>query len=322
MALRIPFDYGFWGDYLGGQSASLPVLPVVTDMNHRVIRILGGNPGSMQLQGTNTYLVGTSYQKILIDTGDGTPSWINEVIKVVSSRNIEITAVLLTHWHGDHTGGVPDLIEYDSKIATRVFKNMPDEGQKDIRDGDIFRVEGASLRAIFTPGHAVDHMCFVLLEENALFTGDNVLGHGYSVVQDLSTYISSLAYMSSQGCSSGYPAHGAKIDDLPKKMMEYRNHKELRINKIFTALQKSRSGQSGMTLVEIVNSIYGNMPEDVLQKALIPFLRQALTKLTEDRKIGFQLRGTAEKRYFACTLPEQGLKVNDRIKIEVKEILN
>ncbi|EPS31128.1 hypothetical protein POX_h09426 [Penicillium oxalicum] len=85
-------------------------------------------------------------------------------------------------------------------------------------DGQRFTVEGATVRAIFTPSHAIDHMCFLLDEENALFTGDNVLGHGFAVVPDLAAYMASLEHMVAQDCTTGYPAHGAVIENLLAKM--------------------------------------------------------------------------------------------------------
>ena len=187
-----------------------------------------------------------------------------------------------------------------------MYKNQPDSDQKPIEEGQVFQPEGATLRAVFSPGHAVDHMCFVLEEENALFTGDNVLGHGYSVVQDLGTYMSSLQHMSAQHCAAGYPAHGAKIKDLPAKMRDYVHHKEFRIQQVFSTLKRSKSelqslsraGRGSMTLQEIAKSIYGNVPSDVFEKALAPFMTQVLWKLAEDRKVGFEPGVPAERKWF------------------------
>lgn len=227
-------------------------------------------------------------------------------MQLVNEHQLNITHILLTHWHGDHTGGVADLIAYDQKLTSRMYKNKPDYGQNDIADGQVFQVDGATIRAVLTPGHAVDHMCFVLEEENALFTGDNVLGHGFSVVEDLGTYMKSLEYMAEQRCVAGYPAHGAKIDNLPAKMQEYINHKEFRVSQVFSTLVRSKTeleslgkgGRGGMTIHEIIRSIYGNVTDEVVENALVPFLTQVLWKLAEDRKIGFEPGEMTKRRWF------------------------
>lgn len=162
------------------------------------------------------------------------------------------------------------------------------------------------MRAIFTPGHAVDHMCFVLEEEDALFTGDNVLGHGYSVVEDLGTYMKSLTYMADQGCAIGYPAHGEKIFDLPRKMRLYIKHKTLRERQIYDALMAHKakvvksggSGKASLTTRELVYCLHGKVPDDILEMALEPFTMQVLWKLAEDRKVGFQMDGGGVRRWF------------------------
>ena len=124
-----------------------------------------------QIPGTNTYLVGRGHQRILIDTGEGKPTWAAHLQSVLSEEKATVHQALLTHWHGDHVGGIPDLL----KICPRaqIFKHQPDDGQTEILDGQVFQVEGATLMACHTPGHTVDHMVFVLEEEDAIFTGDS-----------------------------------------------------------------------------------------------------------------------------------------------------
>ena len=187
----------------------------------------------------------------------------------------------------------------------RVYKNTPDPGQLPIEDSQIFETEGATLRAVFSPGHAEDHMCFVLEEENAMFTGDNVLGHGYSVCEDLSVYVRSLRYMADQKCQIGYPAHGITIDDLPKKIMQYIRHKELREKQIYMAMARNkakvaeidRSKKASVTVREIVTLVHGDVPDDMAKMALEPSVAEVLLKLAADRKVGFETR-VGIKRWF------------------------
>lgn len=225
--------------------------------------------------------------------------------KLLKDRNLDISHILLTHWHGDHTGGVPDLVLYNPEFASRVYKNRPDRGQQPIIDRQLFQTEGATVQAVFTPGHAVDHMCFVLKEENALFTGDNVLGHGYSVTEDLGQYTKSLAYMGDQHCAVGYPAHGIKIEDLPQKIKQYIRHKEIRERQIYSALASNKarmvkaglSDKGGLTTHELIHSLHGDVPDDIFASALEPITTEVLWKLAEDHKIGFELdRGN--RRWF------------------------
>ncbi|KAL8808560.1 MAG: hypothetical protein Q9182_000111 [Xanthomendoza sp. 2 TL-2023] len=294
-----------WKEYLSTQESKLPPLPEVEHLTKRVVRVTGGNPGPMQLQGTNTYLVGTGRCKILIDTGQGMPIWIKNMVNLLRERDWEISYVLLSHWHGDHTGGVPDLVRHDTRLASRVHKNQPDNGQEPIEDGQRFRVKGATVRAVFTPGHANDHMCFVLEEENALFTGDNILGHGYTVVEDLGTYMKSLGRMRDQRCDSGYPAHGMKIKDMPRKVKECIGQKERREKQIFSALignkakivKTGRSGHGSLTLRELVCELHGEVTDEFFETTLELFTTEVLWKLAEDRKVGFEL-SDGDRRWF------------------------
>lgn len=259
----------------------------------------------MQLQGTNTYLVGSGREKILIDTGEGQPEWAENIAQVIDENDLEVSTVLITHWHGDHTGGIADLIAMDPELAGRIYKNDPDSGQNDIHDGQIFSVEGASIRAVHTPGHAYDHMCFVLEEENAIFTGDNVLGHGFTVVEDLKSYMISLDVMEGQKCAIGYPGHGVVIDDMPEKMHEYKGQKVRREQAIVSAMERfkkrmdgpSQGSKASVTVRDVVGAVHGFVPPEISALALEPFTKEVLWKLAEDRKVGFELKG-GEKRWF------------------------
>ncbi|KAJ5834967.1 metallo-beta-lactamase domain protein [Penicillium robsamsonii] len=299
------FNESIFHDYLASQKAHLPILPDVDEITPIVTRVLGANPGKFQLQGTNTYLIGSGKEKILIDTAQGEAEWIDFISSVLEKGGFTISHVLLTHWHWDHTGGVPDLVKRYPGLSSAIYKNKPDVGQLPIEDGQVFKVEGATVRSVFTPGHANDHMCFVLEEECALFTGDNVLGHGYTVVEDLGLYTTSLDTMEDQHCQIGYPAHGDVIRNLPVTMTQYKAQQIRRERQILLALKRSREsqdqgkkgGKGSVTIREIVTAVYGSVTEDVSKLALEPYMNEVLLKLAQDRKVGFQFQQGC-KRWF------------------------
>ncbi|OCL10450.1 Metallo-hydrolase/oxidoreductase [Glonium stellatum] len=246
-------------------AATLIPLPDVERLSSRVIRILGGNPGKFALQGTNTYLVGQGSSRLLIDTGEGKPAWIQSLKSVLASEKAMVDQAILTHWHPDHVGGVNDLLELSPK--TKVYKNEPTEGVLDINDGQRFETTGATLRAFHCPGHTTDHMALILEEENAMFTGDNVLGQGTAVFEDLPTYIQSLHRMSSQVSGRAYPGHGPVIEDGKGKILEYIHHRKEREGQVLTVLgceDKEHPGNTkGWKSMDIVKIIYKDYPENL-----------------------------------------------------------
>ncbi|KAL8984873.1 MAG: hypothetical protein Q9205_001286 [Flavoplaca limonia] len=325
-----------WATYLETQRSQLPVLLEVDDgLSDRVVRFLGSNPGSMQLQGTNTYLVGTGSSRILIDTGEGAPQWARNVTGYLEDHDISISHVLLTHWHKDHTGGIADLLAHDSNIT--VYKHMPDPGQLDIANGQLFQTQGATLRAVLTPGHSVDHMCFVLEEENVLLTGDNVLGHGYSVAEDLEAYTCSLRLMASLKCAIGYPGHGQLISNLPQTIARYLSQRVSREKQIYAVLSRQSSYSSsssdlgnrssadasdssdggddyedgdngidtlqGLSTADIGSVMYGEVSKDraTFETAVSPLLDQVLHMLSERGKVDSRLAGSDHVRYWFAT---------------------
>jgi glyoxylase-like metal-dependent hydrolase (beta-lactamase superfamily II) len=146
-------------------------------------------------------------------------------------------------------------------------------------------------------------MCFVLEEENAMFTGDNILGHGSSAVEELGVYMASLDKMQAQGCITGYPAHGIVITDLPGKITVELAQKKRREAQVLRTLTESRRQygrkMASMTVKELVTNMYGEgIADEVKQQALEPFMDEVLRKLAEDGQVAFELRG-GEKKWFA-----------------------
>ena len=167
------------------------------------------------------------------------------------------------------------------------------EGQLDIEDGQTFKVDGASLRAVFSPGHTYDHMAFILEEEDAMFTADNVLGHGTAVFEDLAAYLSSLEKMRGLFHGRAYPGHGPVIGDGPSKILEYIRHRKLREDQVIQVLKSSKSSpgvdiRSGKpenwTSMEIVKIIYKSVPEE-LHIPAEGGIMQILAKLEGEGKI-------------------------------------
>ncbi|KAB5533594.1 metallo-beta-lactamase superfamily protein [Coniochaeta sp. 2T2.1] len=272
----------------------LAQLPEVERLSPAVIRILGGNPGKFTLQGTNTYLVGTGPSRLLVDTGEGKPSWISALKRTLAEEKASITAALITHWHHDHTDGVPALLQLSPQ--TKIYKNQPESNQLDIADGQKFSVDGATITAVHTPGHTVDHMSLLLEEENAMFTGDNVLGQGTAVFEDLGTYLDSLGRMKTAFTGRAYPGHGPVIPDGPGKIGEYIAHRRLREEQVVQTLRERRSGVGGVEAedaeaaeaawspMELVRVIYADVPES-LHPAAANGVVQILRKLEREGRV-------------------------------------
>ncbi|KAE8150448.1 beta-lactamase-like protein [Aspergillus avenaceus] len=272
-------------------ATQLVPLSEVERLSASVVRILGGNPGKFTLQGTNTYLIGRGPQRILIDTGEGKPSWATHLKAVLSEEGATVHKALLTHWHHDHVKGISDLRKLCPEVT--IYKNQPDDGQNPIEDGQVFHTEGATLKALHTPGHTVDHMVFVLEEEDAMFIGDNVLGHGTAVFEDLQVYLSSLQRMQARVTGRGYPGHGAVIENASAKITEYIKHRQQREDEVIRVLrygklhvpedEPSPERKASWTPLEIVKVIYYNVPENLWLPASHGVL-QVLMKLEAEGK--------------------------------------
>jgi ribonuclease/clavin/mitogillin len=243
-------------------------LPDVDRWSDRVVVALGQNPGVFTGPGTNTYLIGTGKRRILLDTGQGKDTYLPVLDRALEQAGCEgIQEIVLTHGHEDHIGGAKSIVDRygDLKISKRPWAGVDenhDVAITPIGDGSVVRTEGATLRAIHAPGHAEDHLCFVLEEEGALFSGDNVLGIGTTLIPgqggDLLQYLDSLERLLAQKPGVIYPAHGPLIQDGEAKIREYIAHRQKREDQILAAI-----GASSLTIVEIVELVYAGYPSSL-----------------------------------------------------------
>jgi len=269
-------------------ASSLPDLPPISRLTPSIVRIIAGNPSKFTLQGTNTYLVGTGAKRILIDTGEGKSVWAERLRQVLEEEKASIGTVLLTHWHHDHVGGVAQVRELQPNAEIRKYVSPSGQGDAawgTINDEEVIKCEGASLKAVYSPGHTDDHVGFVLEGDGALFAGDNVLGHGTAVFEDLAEYMASLKKMAGAVDGRLYPAHGDLVEDGKAKVEEYIEHRQQREREAIEVLGRARDdGKQGWASMEMVKVIYSAYPE-ALHMPAEGSLKHVLKKLQGEGKV-------------------------------------
>jgi len=259
-------------------------MPDIATWSARVVVVLGQNPGPFTGPGTNTYLIGTGRRPLLLDTGQGLPQYLPLLERAVRDQRAAegLQAIVLTHGHADHMGGVESV---QRRFGPLTVSKKPweklDGGLEVVAvdDGSEIRTEGATLRGIWTPGHAWDHLCWYMPEEKALFTGDVVLGAGTTVIPhdgDLGDYLHSLRRLLELDVAVIYPAHGPAIHQPREKIEAYLAHRALRDQQILAGL---RSGVR--TTTELVKHMYTDVPE-FLHAAAAMSVNAHLRKLVRD----------------------------------------
>ena len=208
-------------------------------------RVIADNPGPFTFTGTGTYIVGRSEPGAgvaVIDPGPPDPDHLAALLRAVEGQTV--SHVLVTHTHRDHAPlarpfaeavGAPVLAARPPVRTIHVSGGL-DEDDDDsfapdviLKGGEMLAGDGWTMEALSTPGHASNHMAFVLRDENALFSGDHVMGWSTTVVAppdgDMAAYMASLEAVIERRFTTIWPTHGAPVTDPGPFLEAYRAHR-------------------------------------------------------------------------------------------------
>jgi glyoxylase-like metal-dependent hydrolase (beta-lactamase superfamily II) len=238
-----------------------------------IVRITAPNPGVMTGPGTNTYILGER-ELVLIDPGPEIGSHIAALHAAVGER---LKWILCTHTHLDHSPAARALKEATgAQIAGRIASQ---DGRQDaafapdriLNDGDAVRADAVTLRAVHTPGHASNHLCYLFEERRLLFTGDHVMQGSTVVISppdgDMQAYFASLDKLLALDVAALAPGHGHVIDRPHDEVRRLVAHRLKREQKVLDALTRKNPA----TLDELVRFAY-----DDVSDRLHPIARRSL----------------------------------------------
>lgn len=232
-----------------------------------VRRVLAPNPSPYTYTGTQTYLVGEGDAVAVIDPGPADPVHIEAILAAVGEARI--AAIMCTHTHRDHSpaakplaaetgapivGCAPLVLDDSGPRADAAFDRdyAPD---RVMEDGEAMTRPGWTLRAVHTPGHTSNHLCFSLEESGALFTGDHVMGWSTSVIVppdgNMGDYMKSLEKLHERQDRVYYPAHGPAVEKPRQLVRGMIGHRRQRENQILRIL-----GEAPHTAADFVPRMY------------------------------------------------------------------
>lgn len=240
--------------------------------------VLAPNASPMTLEGTNTYLLGTeeSGAVVIVDPGPDDDDHFLAIQAVKGEA--DVAAVVITHHHHDHAEAARWAAER-WHAPLRAFDADLVPGAEPLRDGDTIDAAGILLSALYTPGHASDHLCLRVVDTDVVLTGDHVLGRGSTIVNwpdgDMTAYMASLDRLSRAPGRAIYPGHGPEIADPAAKIAEYVAHRREREAQIRAAIEDGATDAPS-----IVRAVYTDVPE-ILHPAAERSVRAVLAMLAD-----------------------------------------
>ena len=262
-------------------------------------RVIANNPGPFTFTGTGTHIVGRDQPGAgvaVIDPGPADDAHLQALLKAVEGRRV--THVLVTHTHRDHSPlahpfanatGATILAAKPPAQVTHASGPLEEDEDDDfapdliLTGGEMIAGDGWTLEALFTPGHASNHMAFVLQEENALFSGDHVMGWSTTVVAppdgDMADYMDSLDVVIAREFSALWPTHGAPVMDPAPFLLAYRAHRLAREAQV---LERLAAGDR--RIAEMIPTLYAAVGQRLWPAASLSVLAH-LSKLVREGRV-------------------------------------
>jgi glyoxylase-like metal-dependent hydrolase (beta-lactamase superfamily II) len=282
----------------GGGSAD-PTRPVrvgtLQRLTPEIRRLTQDNPGPFTGQGTNSYLIGRAGQpQIVLDPGeDREDGHLERLLEAIGDD--PVAAVLISHAHPDHWPLAPRLaarrdapiVAFDARAGL-----SPD---RRLDEGDALEAGDLRLRALHTPGHASDHLCFLVEGSRILFCADHVMGWSTTVIAppdgDLRAYMATLDRLLALDVDLFLPGHGDAIREPRRRVAELRDHRNQRTAQLIGALREAPG-----TLAELVARVYTDVDPRLHGAARMSLLAH-LEALVADQRVSVSVGDRATARY-------------------------
>ncbi|MCW2542668.1 MAG: beta-lactamase domain protein [Frankiales bacterium] len=218
--------------------------------------ILAPNPGPMTLDGTNTWILRAPghVDSVVIDPGPLHQAHLD----AVAATNPVL--IVLTHRHFDHSEGAQRLHDMTGADVVSLDPAFTIGGESLHEDGESFGGAGVSLTVIHTPGHSSDSLSLHLVDDNAVLTGDTILGRGTTVVAHpdgvLADYLDSLRRLEEYGDATVLPGHGPELPSAGRVARDYLEHREQRLGQVRAAVAAGAASAR-----EVVEQVYADVDQ-------------------------------------------------------------